>query len=103
VRERERERERERKTSTHPHTEVHAYALEQFENGEHDVVDVAEARGLTLLGVVQATRPVDADVRLREVQLGGGRCRGCHGMVVSEREKRERKRKRERERERVCV
>ena len=31
--------------------------LEQLEDGEHDVVDVAEARGLAPLGVVHAARP----------------------------------------------
>ena len=32
--------------------------LEQLEDGQHDVIDVAEATGLVLFGVVQATGPV---------------------------------------------
>jgi len=43
-------------------------ALEQLEDGEHDVVDVAEARGLLLVRVVQPARPVDRDVALPRVQ-----------------------------------
>jgi hypothetical protein len=33
--------------------------FEQLQNAQHNVVDVAEATGLALLGMVQATRPVD--------------------------------------------
>ena len=43
--------------------------LEQLEDGEHDVVRVAEARRLALLGVVQPARPVDRDVGLALVEL----------------------------------
>uniref|UniRef100_A0A8D3BG67 Uncharacterized protein n=1 Tax=Scophthalmus maximus TaxID=52904 RepID=A0A8D3BG67_SCOMX len=43
--------------------------LEQLEDGQDDVVNVAEARGLGLLGVVQSARPVDGDVRLLLVEL----------------------------------
>jgi len=43
--------------------------LEQLEDGQHDVVDVAEPRGLGLLGVVESAGPVDGDVRLLLVQL----------------------------------
>ena len=35
---------------------------EQLEDAEHDVVGVAEAAGLALLGVVEPAGPVDADV-----------------------------------------
>lgn len=45
--------------------------LEELEDGEHEVVDVAEARGLALLGVVQAARPVDGDVVRAVVELDG--------------------------------
>ena len=37
---------------------------EELEDGEDDVVDVAEAGRLTLLGVVESASPVDADVGL---------------------------------------
>ncbi len=43
--------------------------LEQFQDGEDDVVDVAKARRFRLLGVMQAARPVDRDVRHLLVQL----------------------------------
>ena len=36
--------------------------LQELEDGQHDVVDVAEARGLRLLGVVETPGPVDGDV-----------------------------------------
>ena len=45
--------------------------LEQLENGEHDVVDVAEAGRLALLGVMQTAAPVDGDVRRLLVELDG--------------------------------
>ena len=57
--------------------------LEQLQDGEDDVVDVAEAAGLALFGVVEAARPVDGDVRLAGVELdraadgsAGGELRG---------------------------
>mmetsp|Transcript_21174 Transcript_21174/g.50087 ORF Transcript_21174/g.50087 Transcript_21174/m.50087 type:complete len:212 (+) Transcript_21174:839-1474(+) len=37
--------------------------LEHFNNGEHRVVDVTEARGLVSSRVVEASRPVDRNVR----------------------------------------
>lgn len=43
--------------------------LEQLQYGDDDVVDVTEARGLELLGVVQAAGPVDGDVATVLVQL----------------------------------
>ena len=45
--------------------------LEELEDGEHDVVDVAEAGRLALLGVVESAGPVDGDVRLSLVQFHG--------------------------------
>ncbi len=36
--------------------------LEQFDNGQHDVIDIAEARGLGLFGVVEAATPIDCSV-----------------------------------------
>ena len=44
------------------------HPLEQLQNAQHDVVHVAEAGRLALLGVVQAACPVDGDVRLPVVQ-----------------------------------
>ena len=49
--------------------------LEQFQDCDDDVVDVAESRGLELLGVVQPAGPVDGDVALAVVQLH----RSVHG------------------------
>ena len=43
--------------------------LEELEDGQHNVVDVAEARGLGLLGVVETPGPVDGDVGRLLVQL----------------------------------
>ena len=43
--------------------------LEQLEDGEDDVVDVAEPRCLRLLRVVQPSAPIHADVRVLIVQL----------------------------------
>ena len=45
--------------------------LEELQDGENDVVDVAEPGGLALLGVVEAARPVDGDVGVPAVELGG--------------------------------
>ena len=46
--------------------------LEELQDGEDDVVDVAEPRGLALLGVVETARPVDGDVGIPAVELDGG-------------------------------
>ena len=54
--------------------------LEQLEDGQHDVVDVAEAAGLALLGVVEASGPVDCDVRRLLVELHGA----GHGAAAAE-------------------
>ena len=45
---------------------------EQLQDGEHDVVDVAEPRGLGLLGVVQPAGPVDGDLRLVRGEFARG-------------------------------
>ena len=45
---------------------------QELEDGEDDVVDVAEARRLALLGVVEAAGPVDGDVGLGVDQTAGG-------------------------------
>mmetsp|Transcript_9054 Transcript_9054/g.30018 ORF Transcript_9054/g.30018 Transcript_9054/m.30018 type:complete len:336 (+) Transcript_9054:57-1064(+) len=47
--------------------------LEQLQDGQHDVVDVAEARRLALLGVVQPARPVQHDVRAALVDARSAR------------------------------
>jgi hypothetical protein len=46
--------------------------FEKLENAEHYVVDVAEAGGLGLLGVVEAAGPVEGDVGVSTVELDGG-------------------------------
>eukprot|EP00965_Chrysotila_dentata_P190594 6173979-Pleurochrysis_carterae.AAC.2 len=45
--------------STRFHARMH---LEQLEDGQHNIVHVAKARGLALLGVVHPTRPVEHNV-----------------------------------------
>ena len=46
---------------------------QELDDAEDDVVDVAEAGGLALLGVVQAAGPVDRDVgRAGGDAVGGG-------------------------------
>ena len=55
--------------------------LEQLEYGEHDVVDVAEARRLALLLMVEAAGPVDCDV-VAVVELDGPADGGaCVGLA----------------------
>jgi len=44
--------------------------LEELEDGEDDVIDIAEAGGLALLGVVEPAGPVDGDV-VAVVELDG--------------------------------
>ena len=44
---------------------------EELQDGEHDVVDVAEAGGFGLLGMVQAAGPVDGDEGLVVGQFAG--------------------------------
>lgn len=51
-----------------------SYVLEQLQNSQDNVIDVAKAGGLRLLGMMQATCPVHSDVRLLLVQL---HCTGC--------------------------
>ena len=43
--------------------------FQKFKDGENDVVDVAEAGSLRLLGVVKTSGPVDGDVAGLLVQL----------------------------------
>lgn len=44
-------------------------SLQQLQDGEDDVVNVAETGGLGLLGMVESSSPVDGDVCLLLVQL----------------------------------
>lgn len=46
--------------------------LEKLKNGEDDVIDIAEPRGLALLGVVEPASPVHGDVGVATVELDGG-------------------------------
>lgn len=52
-----------------PTKEESSSSLEQLQDGQDDVVDVAEARGFRLLGVMEAAGPVDGDVGLLLVQF----------------------------------
>ena len=57
--------------------------LEQLEDGEHDVVDVAEAGCLSLLCVVQPARPVQHDVGAARGEAGGAAKRAARvGLAV---------------------
>ena len=53
--------------------------LEQLEDGESNVVDVAEAGSLGLLGVVETSGPVDSNVGGLLVQLH----RRCDGSTYN--------------------
>lgn len=60
--------------------------FEQFQYGDYDVVDIAEAGRLEFLCVMQPATPVDGDVAAVVVQLGGAvqRSAGVHGAEVEE-------------------
>lgn len=61
------EKERsEKKKKTYP------MDFEQLKNPKHNIIDVTEAGSLTLLGMMQAPRPVDGDVRIPAVDLDSG-------------------------------
>ena len=51
--------------------------LEQFKDGEDNVVDIAEAGGFALLGVMESSRPVDCNVRSLNNKLLSNRNRVC--------------------------
>lgn len=57
--------------------------FKEFENSKNDVVDVAEAGGLGLLGVVEAAGPVDGDVSVGAVELDSG-ANGSAGGCLAE-------------------
>lgn len=46
--------------------------LEQLKNAEDDIIDITEAGGLGLLGVVEAAGPVEGDIGVLAVELDGG-------------------------------
>lgn len=50
---------------------VRVVVLEELQDGQHNVIDVAKARGFRLFGVMQATRPVDTNVGVAMVELHG--------------------------------
>lgn len=60
--------------------------LEEFEDGEDNVVNIAEARGLALFGMVKAASPVDGDVTESMVKLDGP-THGSPGIGLTEVEK----------------
>ncbi len=49
-------------------------ALEQLENGEHNVIDITKAGGFALFCVVQTARPVDGEIAQAVVQLDCAVC-----------------------------
>lgn len=57
------------------HSLTDLMVLEKLEDGQHDVVGVTEAGRLGFLGVVQASHPVDGNVRLLLVDLQSSRCK----------------------------
>mmetsp|Transcript_21755 Transcript_21755/g.64501 ORF Transcript_21755/g.64501 Transcript_21755/m.64501 type:complete len:428 (+) Transcript_21755:163-1446(+) len=59
-----------------------AVVLEQLEDGKHDVVRVAEARGLGLFRVVQPARPVNRNVRRALVELDGAADRAARAGLA---------------------
>ena len=46
--------------------------FEKFEDAKDDVIDIAKASSLTLLGMVQAAGPIDGDISISIVQQCGG-------------------------------
>lgn len=56
--------------------------LQQLQDSQDDVVDIAESRRLRLLGVVEAAGPVDGDVCLLLVQLhrSSSKKKGSNGI-----------------------
>jgi hypothetical protein len=56
--------------------------VEQLDNRQHDVVDVAEPARLRFLGVVQPSRPVYSNVRLPVQQQAGGVNGGTRGDLA---------------------
>lgn len=57
--------------------------LKEFQDRQDDVVDIAKPRGLTLLGVVEATGPVDGDIAIVVIQLDGAADRAA-GVSLAE-------------------
>lgn len=59
---------------------------EELEDAEDDIVDVAEAGGLCLFGVVKAAGPIDRDLGLVVAELAGSvdGAAGVEGAVVVE-------------------
>jgi len=60
-----------------------ASVLEQLQDGQHNIVDVAEARGLALLCVMQAAGPVDGYIRVAIVQANSSTCCWSHRTSTS--------------------
>ena len=56
------------------HKVIERNQLEQLQNAQHDVVDVAKPGGLVLLGMMQTASPIDGNVALLVVQLDRARC-----------------------------
>lgn len=57
--------------------------FEEFEDTEDNVVDVAESRGLRLLGMMEAAGPIDGDVGVSAVEFDGG-AKGATGGGLAE-------------------
>lgn len=60
--------------------------LEQLQDANHNVIDIAEARSLKLLGMVQTSSPVDGNITDLVVQLGCSlqRCACVTGTELKE-------------------
>ena len=44
-------------------TRIYLVVLEEFKNSKDNIVDIAESRCLALLGVMEASGPVDGNIR----------------------------------------
>ena len=53
-------------------------SLKKFQNGQDDVVDVAESRGLWFLGMMEPSSPVYCYIRVLFVQLHRSSCNDMH-------------------------
>lgn len=59
--------------------------LEELKNAKHDIVDVAEAGSLGLLGVVEAAGPIEGNIGVGAIELDGG-ANGAAGGGLAEAE-----------------
>lgn len=60
--------------------------FEELKNTEHNIIDVAEAGSLGLLGVVKATGPIKGNICVAAVELDGGADGATGGRLAEAKE-----------------